>query len=695
MAAARAAETEARQQHMRLEQLTTEYTDRQAEAERMQLLRAQLRTDIEATKKDVVAYRDLQLLAEHASHAEVDARRAHDQITTVINSVAKLRVERAALEAAQEARAHELAELHRASGPLLERFHLARNAAENAGKAVAEVQQRAKSVTTAQAYVEDCAHAERLQARVMAYDTAATTLVDLRAAASTITAPTRADLETLRDAAAQVQVLQAAIAESALSLEVDAARDITVDVITGQNPGNLSVAAGTTATIVAADDTVVIDLPGFGRIRARGTDGAANARIKLQPLMELLATAQARYGSASIPELAARTERAAELKRNVTQSERAIAELLGDSSIETIRESLAGARVRIASIERDRPEWRNVRPDAHALRAAFDRDLQTVTDASTLAGIELKSAEELKNDVEKSIASLTTLAAGLTAQIAAHAAQLGSLEADGLDDAARSESAKTLALSWAGAKAQQAEFAQRLARFPEIPEVALERLERTEREAGVGYETALGAATTFRTQLDMQAALGSYAKLAAAEEYAARCESELDAAMSQASAIRCLCDAFKRIQAERLASVIGPVTTASTRYLTRIVGAPMGNIDISPGLSPLGVIDAASGQRLPIDGTLSSGEKEQVYLATRLALAEVIAKDRGRQLFVIDDAAVATDPNRLRRFVALLEELSHEHFQVIVTTSDPSRYLGVRDAKRVDLGAALLGEYAA
>ncbi len=121
----------------------------------------------------------------------------------------------------------------------------------------------------------------------------------------------------------------------------------------------------------------------------------------------------------------------------------------------------------------------------------------------------------------------------------------------------------------------------------------------------------------------------------------------------------------------------------------------MGKIDISQGLAPTGIIDATSGQRLPIDGTLSSGEKEQVYLATRLALAEVIAKDRGRQLFVIDDAAVATDPNRLRRFVGILEELSREHFQVIVTTSDPARYLGVRDAKRIDLGAALLGEYAA
>jgi hypothetical protein len=193
----------------------------------------------------------------------------------------------------------------------------------------------------------------------------------------------------------------------------------------------------------------------------------------------------------------------------------------------------------------------------------------------------------------------------------------------------------------------------------------------------------------------MQANLGGYAKLAAAEELVAQCESELAAAQAQASAIACLYGAFERIQSERLASVIGPITSASTQYLTRIVGSPRGKIEIGDGLSPSGLIDAASGLKLLIDGTLSSGETEQIYLATRLALADVIAKGQGRQLFVVDDALTATDPNRLRRFVGILEELSRERLQVIVTTADPSRYLGIPGAKHVDLATALLAELAA
>jgi uncharacterized protein YhaN len=86
---------------------------------------------------------------------------------------------------------------------------------------------------------------------------------------------------------------------------------------------------------------------------------------------------------------------------------------------------------------------------------------------------------------------------------------------------------------------------------------------------------------------------------------------------------------------------------------------------------------------------------EQIYLATSLALAEVMAKARDRQLFVVDDALTAADPNRLRRFVGILEGLSRERLQVVVTTADPLRYLGIAGAKHIDLAKALLSDLAA
>lgn len=225
--------------------------------------------------------------------------------------------------------------------------------------------------------------------------------------------------------------------------------------------------------------------------------------------------------------------------------------------------------------------------------------------------------------------------------------------------------------------------------------MALDGLQTAEREAGAAYEEALGDAKTCRAQLDMQANLGSYAKLAAAEELVSQCESDVATAQAHAAASACLSAAFEQVRTERVAAIAAPITAASTRYLTRIVGSPIGTIAIGDGLAPGGLIEAVSGIRLAIDGTLSAGEQEQIYLATRLALADVISKDRGRQLFVVDDAVTATDPNRLRRFIGILEELSRERLQIIVTTADRSRYLGIIGAKHFDLAAAIVGQSAA
>jgi DNA repair exonuclease SbcCD ATPase subunit len=692
---ARQAEIEARQQYLRLDRLNVAYMDREAEAERMSSVRARLRSDIEAMKSAVIVYNGLRSSAERAERAEADARTAYDQVATTIRTLAAFRADRAVLGSARAECTRELEELSATAAFLHERFRAARKAVEDAGAAFAEVQNRASDVTAARSYADSCESVEQLQALLAAYDTAAIKLAGLTAAHAAAVAPTRAELESLRDAAAQREALQATVAASALSLEIDVLSDVTIDVITGEKVGSMRLVAGTTAKIAATEESVVIDVPGFGRIRAHGADGAAKARKKLVPLATLLEKARESYGTSGVAELAVRTERSEELKRSVVQIRMAMTELLGKRAIEDVRELLAAASARVASIGSEHPEWRTDRPDASGLRTSFDRDLQQATDALTLAQIELNSVGQPKDEVDVRIASFKANEAGLAAKVESNDAQLKLLEGDGIDDRARAALESSLALTWAAANALQTKVAADLACFVEDPQVALKSLEESERDAGATYEKALGEAKTHRAQLDMQASLGSYGKLVAAEEHVARCEADLAAAKMQASAIACLSGAFNRIQAERVASVVQPVTSASTRYLTRIVGSPMGTIAIGEGLAPNGLIDVVSGLKLLIDGTLSSGEKEQIYLATRLALAEVIAKDRGRQLFVVDDALTATDPNRLRRFVGILEELSRDHLQVVVTTADPSRYLGIAGAQHLDLAAAILGDMAA
>lgn len=81
---------------------------------------------------------------------------------------------------------------------------------------------------------------------------------------------------------------------------------------------------------------------------------------------------------------------------------------------------------------------------------------------------------------------------------------------------------------------------------------------------------------------------------------------------------------------------------------------------------------------------VSGGEREQIYLATRLALAELLALNE-RQLVVLDDVLTFTDAARMARVLDVLEE-SAQRLQILIITCHPDRYRGLNGAKFFDLG---------
>ncbi len=82
---------------------------------------------------------------------------------------------------------------------------------------------------------------------------------------------------------------------------------------------------------------------------------------------------------------------------------------------------------------------------------------------------------------------------------------------------------------------------------------------------------------------------------------------------------------------------------------------------------------------------LSGGEQEQLYLATRLALADALAKHE-RQMVVLDDVLTATDAGRFARVMTVLEEAA-QRLQVIILTCHPERYRGMGNAHFINIEA--------
>ena len=182
------------------------------------------------------------------------------------------------------------------------------------------------------------------------------------------------------------------------------------------------------------------------------------------------------------------------------------------------------------------------------------------------------------------------------------------------------------------------------------------------------------------------AAQGPYSALARAEEELARLKREIASEELRLAAIRLLRTTVEETRNAALAAVAAPVEVAATRTLQRIAGNRMGCVQLGEAFEPTQMMPRATDTPVSIEN-MSGGEREQIYLATRLALADVLAKGE-RQLVVLDDVLVATDAGRLARVIRILEEAG-QRLQVLILTCHPERYLGLDGAHFFDLDGIL------
>ena len=133
---------------------------------------------------------------------------------------------------------------------------------------------------------------------------------------------------------------------------------------------------------------------------------------------------------------------------------------------------------------------------------------------------------------------------------------------------------------------------------------------------------------------------------------------------------------------EAVVAVSGPVESAATHTLQRIAGDRLGLLRLGESFEPTHVVPDGADSDVPISH-VSGGEREQLYLATRLALAEVLAR-KERQLVVLDDVLTFTDTRRLARVMTILEE-SARNLQILILTCHPERYRALEEACFIDL----------
>jgi DNA repair exonuclease SbcCD ATPase subunit len=164
------------------------------------------------------------------------------------------------------------------------------------------------------------------------------------------------------------------------------------------------------------------------------------------------------------------------------------------------------------------------------------------------------------------------------------------------------------------------------------------------------------------------------------------CEDDFERERHRMAALKLLRDTVIQSKSDLLSNIAAPIEKAATGYLEEICAKPIAEIRLNQDFAANGALPKGVGEPVDLD-CFSGGEREQIFLATRLALAmELACKER--QFVVLDDVLVSTDAERMSRVCKLLERLA-DRLQILILTCRPERFREVRDANRIDLCHAI------
>jgi DNA repair exonuclease SbcCD ATPase subunit len=669
------------------------FEDAARRVEDLRARRAQARRDAEALTKSLEdargradAYRSLtsdkaqraeRVKAAEAQHSELKGRIV--AIQTAQNELADARQALARLRSELPSHVREVDQQEREAAralTVLEDVRKMRDANEAA-------RQRAE---LARRYLDELRRVAALDDRLRRIVEASATLAGRKLERSQLVAPEAKTLRAVRKAIKDRDDAQVRLEAALITLEIVAEKTGALVVVSGEDTGERSLPAGV-PTQVKGSPEVVVDLPGIARLRARGPAGSiADIRAERETAVQKLKALTETFGTTDLDTLDALQDKATQLDERVAAVQTQLDTLIAGETVEQIEAEHATLGAVVAQILTEYPDWRDSPPDAEALRAAADADkraflasLDTAEAARDAAQVAVNAASQQRGAVEVRIEETDRRERSL-------AAKLAELTNDGKQETDRESELKRIALAWDGARAGLEEIDAKLAEFGVDPGAAVTKLEK-QRQAGDDLATkALEQEKSEEGRLMHVSAQGPYSALARADEDVARLEREIASEELRLGAVRLLRTAVDQSRNEALAAVAGPVEAAATRTLQRIAGSKLGRVQLGEAFEPTQVMPGMAASPVAIEN-MSGGEREQIYLATRLALADVLAKGE-RQMVVLDDVLVATDAGRLARVMAILEEAA-QRLQVLVLTCHPERYRGLDGATFFDLEATL------
>ena len=536
-------------------------------------------------------------------------------------------------------------------------------------------------VEDARGYIEDSKSHQTLAARMVKLRQLEADLKAGKTKRVVLVAPDDKTIREVRKFVTAREKAQAALRASLIHLTVQPNKKTSIH---RQAPDETkAVAAGKAATFSGSPE-VRIEIEGFGIIQASGPEGDVEAHEEaLQEAESKLTKLTQPYGTQDPDRLQLLREQADEIDRKTQQLEAQVSELLDDDdSNDELNQQLAELDARIQERLGRFPTWKKQPPSISELKSALEKQRKTIETAIEIAEDAFDKAQSTAQALEKRHGEADAELKNARLNLEAARGRLKELTKDGQSDDARAQSRQESLMAWEAAKTKAKECETALNGIPGDPQKDLQKLERQLKGLEEAEAKARDDENKAEGRLQTLATEGAYSKLAACEEKLADLNARIRRERLRMAATKLLYDTVTSCKAAIVAAVAAPVERTATHMLGRITGPRLGGVQLTENFVPVGVRPEIVNE--PVDLTnLSGGEQEQLFLITRLALGQVLAKEE-RQLVVLDDVLNATDTSRLARVLTLLEE-SADRLQIVILTCHPERYRGMEKTQFFDL----------
>jgi DNA repair protein SbcC/Rad50 len=558
---------------------------------------------------------------------------------------------------------------------------------------LANVQQRKKDVEAAQdvaelareyvAASETAAAAEKLAQEIEGIQAKLKTCQDRLTG---LGAPDKKTLNAIRKAIVARDDALTRLDASLIHLEITPTTKVKLKTLTGEGPESRKLDPDQTITVKGSPQ-VVVEAEGFGTILARGPSGSVEGlRESLKSASDDVQRLTRPFETTDLGKLESLREEADGVQEQVKEYTGKLEGLLGDRTLDDIREELQQKAKTCTSILTLHPDWKASPPDPKDLRRVSKELEREHADQLSDAQGECDLAQKASKQATKKVTDLEQQLATAEAERSGFERQIREIESDGLDAARRQQELKKLALQSVAKAAAAEDAATKLAEFPQDPAKEVDSLQRQLDGIQKQVRDAADAERTATGRLQQLADDGAYSRQVELANEIDALQQQIHRDEVRLGAIKLLHESLLRRHSAVAAAVAKPVADKATGLLHRIAGSRLGAIALEESFNPSALTPAVSATPVTIDD-LSGGETEQVHLAVRLALASQIA-DGERQLVVLDDVLTATDAGRLARIQTILDELA-QRLQIVILTCHPERYGGLTDANIIDLEACV------